>query len=369
MKKIKILYMGLSPNLGGIEKYLINISRNIDYEKFEVDFLVFKGEKVCFYDEIIKKSNIYEITPRTENYIKYIKELKKFLKNGTYDYIHFNLMEFSCFEGIIYARKFTNSKVILHSHIANHETISLKTKVLNKIGEKLIQNKDTYLKVACSDDAGKYMFRGFKNENFTILYNGINVKEFEFNNIDREKLRKKLKIDEKFVIGNIGRLVKQKNHLFLIEILNQLIKMDKNIVLLMIGNGNLRDEINNKVLEYGLKDNILYIDNTNEINKYMCAMDSFVFPSLYEGLGIVLIEAQSSGLKCYITNTLPQEIDVTRNINRISLNNSPQYWAKQILKDKNNEIDRKAQNIVVNNSDFNISNSIYKLEEYYIRHM
>lgn len=366
MKKIKILHVGLSSNLGGIEKYLINIHRNINFDEFDIDYLVFKGQKVCFFDEIVKKSNIFEITKRTENYKKYIDDLKEFFKKSNYDYIEFHLMEFSCFERILYAKKYTKSKIILHSHIANHKISSLKTRLLNMVGKIIVKKNDTYLKVACSNSAGIYMFKDFKNNNFTILNNGIDIKEFQFNQLRREKIRKELKIENKFVIGNIGRLVEQKNQTFLLDIFDEVIKRKNDCVLLLIGKGKLKNELEKKATCLNIKDKIIHIDNTNQIRDYLCAMDTFVFPSLFEGLGIVLIEAQASGLNCFFTDTLPVELNVSDNAKRISLTEHASVWAENILKTKI-EISKRAEiNDLICKTNFNIKKSVEILEKYYI---
>ena len=370
MKKIRILHVGLSSNLGGIEKYLFNMFENINHEIFEMDYLVFKGKKVCFYDEIIKKANIYEITHRNKNYRLFLSDLKKFFINSNYDYIHFHLMEFSCFERIVLAYKYTNAKIILHSHIANHKLSTIKTRILNFIGEKIIlRNDDNYLKVACSESAGKYMFEKFKNNKFIVLNNGINVQEFVYDSEKRKNIRNKLKINDSFVIGNIGRMVQQKNHTFLMEIFKNVLKEDSKSKLLLIGNGKLKSKIIEKAKSLDILKNIIFIDNTSDIQAYLSAMDIFVFPSLFEGLGIVLIEAQASGLNCLVTDSLPIEIDISDNLKRIALNKNPDEWAKNILLIKNEKVDRKKINDIVKKSNFDIKKSIKILESYYISNM
>ncbi len=366
MEKIKILQVGISSNLGGIEKYLINVHRNINHERYKIDYLVFKGKKVCFYEELINKSNIYEITHRKKNYIKYLKETKKFFKNSHYDYIHFHLMNFSCFEIILYAKKYTNAKIILHSHTSDPQKVNMKKRILNEIGLKLIKKQDIYLKTACSKKAGEYLFKNFKNNTFKVLNNGIHIEEFKFNEKNRNELRKKYNVQKSLVIGHIGRLSPQKNHFFLLEIFKEILKLRKDAILLMIGKGELNEKIEKKSMELNINKNIIHIENTNKINEYMSAMDIFVLPSLYEGLPIVLIEAQASGLQCFITNTLAEEIDITNNVKRISLNKSAEEWAKEIIKLNKNNMDRISINQKVEKSDFDIKKSIRILEKYYV---
>lgn len=367
MKKIKILHVGLSSNLGGIEKYLFNMFENINHEVFEMDYLVFKGKQVCFYDQIIRKSKIHEITHRNKNYIMFLSDLKKFFINSNYDYIHFHLMEFSCFERIVLAQKYTNAKIILHSHIANHKFSTMKTKILNFLGEKIIlKNENGYLKVACSDAAGKYMFEKFKNNEFIVLDNGIDVQEFVYSSEKRKNIRNKLNITDNYVIGHIGRMVEQKNHIFLLDIFKKVLESNPKCKLLLIGDGKLKNKIIDKSKRLEILENIIFIDNTNDIQGYLSAMDVFVFPSLFEGLGIVLIEAQAAGLTCLVTDSLPLEINVSNNLKRISLNQNPDIWAKNILATKKHITDRKKMNEIVKKSNFDVKKSIKILEDYYI---
>ena len=151
-KKIKILHAFLPGGLGGVCSYLMNIYRNINREKFDVKFLVLGDTKIYNYEEV--KDDIIYVTPRNSNYIKFLKEMKKIYKNGNFDYIHCHLWSFACFEHILLANKYSNAKVILHSHVAtlNLKSFSYKTVLLNKIGKKLVyRNKKKYIFSGCSE--------------------------------------------------------------------------------------------------------------------------------------------------------------------------------------------------------------------------
>ena len=288
------------------------------------------------------------------------------MKKSEYDYIHFHLMEFSCFEMIVYAKKYTKSKIILHSHIAEHKISSLKTKILNWIGKRfLLLGKDNYLKTACSIDAGKFMFNSFKNSNFKVLNNGIEISNYVFSISKRREIRNKLKLNEDDVlIGNIGRFVEQKNHKDLIRIFSKLTETKSNFKLLIIGKGQLKKQIIKMAIDMNVFEKIIFIENTDDIQGYLSAMDLFVFPSLFEGLGIVLIEAQASGLKCFVTDSLPNEINISQNVYRISLNNL-ETWVKEILKNDFVIENRKEENKKVLDSYFDINKTIEVLESYY----
>lgn len=336
-KKIKILFQGLSTNLGGIETYLYNLCRNIDRNKFEISFMVFDyGKKVCFEDELINLgAKIYKITPRTKNYFKFKKDLKNLYKNNEFDFIHFNLMDFSCFERITLANKYSKAKIIIHSHNAGFgKNISKKTRILHQIG-KFKLRKIEYLKVACGEQAGKWMF---KDEAFEVFYNGIDIEKFTFNNQYREEIRDELQIDyNTILIGLVGKFEKQKNHEFLIKIFYEYIKYNDNCKLVLIGEGSLKQNIIKQVEEFNISENVIFLGKREDTYKIYSAMDFFLMPSLYEGLSIALVEAQVNGLKCYTSDSVDINSNISGNVEFLPLQKSAKYWAEYIFK---NKIDR-----------------------------
>ena len=244
MNKIKILLTGMSDNLGGIETYIYNLYKNADKEKFEFSFLVFDyGKKVCYEKELEKKGvKFYKITPRTKNYFKFLKDLKEVYKNNKFDYIHFNLMDFSCFERITYANKYSKAKIIIHSHCGSSNYLKgnhLRTAILNKLGKYKIR-KIPYIRAACGKQAGEYMF-GL--EEYLIFNNGIDLEKFKYNQASRQQIRSGLNIkNDTIVIGLIAAFLPVKNHSFLIEIFSEIIKQKKNYKLFLIGIGPTQDK-------------------------------------------------------------------------------------------------------------------------------
>lgn len=335
MNKIKILYIGLSPNLGGIETYLYNLYKNMDKSKFEVSFLVFKGKKVCFYDELKAEGvKFFEITHRNKNYRQFLKDLKEVYSNNQFDYIHQNLMNYSCFERITYAHKYSNAKIIIHSHTAGHgKAVGLKTRILHFIGRLKIKNIPI-LRVACSDAAGKMMFGKKK---FKIFNNGIDVDKFRYDINNRTDIRKELNIDDKtFVLGLIGMFETVKNHKFLLNIFSEYIKNNKNSKLLLVGEGRLKKDIEELSKTLNIEKNVLFIGKRLDVWKVYSAMDVYVMPSLYEGISIALIEAQANGLKCYTSDGVDVKSDLTGNVRFLSLNHKPSEWASFIYNCDNN---------------------------------
>ena len=370
MKKIKILYTGMSGNMGGIETFLINIIRNIDLNKFEISLLVYDSKNICFLSEL-KKYNvkIYEIHKRTKNYFKYISDAKKIFKEKDFDYIHFNLMSFSCFELIKLAQKYSKAQIILHSHIAQKTRTSIKNSILDEIGRNIVKNKDTYIKYACSKVAGDYLFNGFRNPEYIEINNAINIDNYIFNIENRKKIRTELGIkDDEILIGNIGRFVKQKNHKLLIKIYQQYVKKNKRSKLLLIGEGPLKDEIRCIVKKLQIENNVIFLERRNDVNVILQGLDIFIMTSLYEGLPFVLVEAQASGLPCVISNTISDEINITKESNVvIGLDCEVSYWCNQIEELYRKKINRASNGTVVENSKFNIKNEIKNIESNYIK--
>ncbi len=370
MKKIKILLIGLSPNMGGIETYIINLYRNIDKKKFEISFLIFKGEKVCFYDELKQDGAIFfEIEKRTKNYFRFISDLKKVFKENEFDFIHFNLVDFSCFERILIAEKYSNAKIIIHSHIANNIAMKKKTNFLSKIGEYFIKKyEENYIKVACSKLAGDYMFKDFKNKDYLIFNNAIDVSKFKFDTKIREEKRKELGINKNtLVIGNIGRFVEQKNHELLIEIFYRLDKVIPNLELVLVGEGPLKADIEVKVKKYNLQNKVKFLGLRNDVNELLQVIDIFMMFSKYEGLPFVLIEAQAAGLPCYLSNTISEEVKLLDNTVFFDINNIDKLFNNVLINlNDNKKIDRAEQSKVVLKSKYNIELEIKNVEKLYL---
>ena len=190
-----------------------------------------------------------------------------------------------------------------------------------------------------------------ENGKVYILHNAINYDDFKFNLKVRSKVRKELNIDEKVVYGHIGRFNIQKNHMFLLDVFNEIYKKNRNSVLLLIGNGELKNDILNKINTLKLNDSVFLLGLQDNVSNYLMAMDKFIFPSLFEGMPNVIIEAQASGLPCYISNTITKEANITGLVKYIGLNDSSKEWASIILKDKINLREDYRKEFIDNNYD------------------
>ncbi|MDD3392080.1 MAG: glycosyltransferase [Bacilli bacterium] len=369
MKKVNILLIGFSDNLGGIETYLINLYRLINKDKFNVKFLVFKDTKYIFYDEI-KKDLIY-ITSRKKNFYNFIKDLKNLYLLYDFDIIHCNLMSFSFFEPIIYGLKYSKATLILHSHVAGKIKNPFKTSIISNYGKlKILNNKykGRYVFFGCSQDAIDDLFGSYYRDNncdYYVVNNGIEIDKFLYSSLKREKIRNELKLSKNdFLIGHVGRFTYAKNHKKIISIFNLLLKENDNFKLLLIGDGELKKEINLQILKYGIADKVIILSNINNVYDYMSAMDLFLFPSIFEGFGIAVVEAQVSGLKCLISNCIPKEIEISSKIVRCDNSSDDNTWIREIIKVKNSNRNSRTINKTVFKK-FESSISVSIIEDIY----
>lgn len=349
----------MSPNIGGIESFIMNIYRNIDRSKIQFDFLCF-SPKIPFSEEITKLGGkIYYLKSRRENYFRNKKQVYSFFKeHQEYKLVHFHLNTCSYIDPILAASK-TNKKIIVHSH-NQWMGKNLRIRLLHFLNKNKIATMADEL-LACSNLAGNYMFNSKK---YKLIKNAIDAEKFRYNPIVREKVRTILNIKDKFVIGHVGRFSYQKNHDFLLDIFDYVYKKNRNSILILIGSGELEEEIKNKIKRLNLEDVVLLLGNRNDIHNILQAMDVFVFPSYYEGLPISVIEAQAAGLPCIISNNITKDVSITKNMIFISLNESAEIWAQYALAYSKN-YQRKDTISDIINSGYDIKSLVKRIEKIY----
>jgi glycosyltransferase involved in cell wall biosynthesis len=352
-------------NPGGAESLVLNIYRSLDKTKIQFDFILFSKEE-CAYDNEIRKlgAKLFYI-PRYNgiNHFVFKKAwINFFKKNPQYSIIHGHVRSTAA----IYLKIAKNFNLTTIAH--SHNTGSRGNK-LDAFVKYLLQLPIKYIAdhlFACSYEAGKWLYgkNATKKSQFKIINNGIDTKKFAFSIKNRKKMRNKLGVNGKNVIGHVGSFTYQKNHSFLIDIFNEILKLNDNTVLLLIGDGELRIEIEDKINNLGLNKNVIITGVKENIHELLQAMDVFVFPSIFEGLGIALVEAQAAGLPCIISEKIPNEAHLTDLINQVSLNRTPQFWANSVINcldykrtDKSNDVAKRGYDIK------SISNV---LEEFYL---
>ncbi len=289
MKKILVGYI-IDGKHSGIDKYLLNFLDIVHNKDIQIDFLTTKKEKDIA--ECLKKYNSKLIeVPRLVHPIRKYKALKKIYKEGNYDIAYLNISEsFNCISAIA-AKRSGVKKVVIHSHSSGSSKSSkLKRNIFTFLNYifRVILYRFGDLFLACSKEAGEWLYpkQILKSDKFKIIYNMIDFEKFRYNNEIREKMRKELEIEEKFVIGHIGNFVYQKNHKFIIKIFEELSKENNKYHLLLIGEGDEFDQIKDLVKTLGLENKITFTGVVNNANHYLQAMDLFILPSNFEGLPI-----------------------------------------------------------------------------------
>lgn len=360
---MKILQIIGVLNRGGAETLLMNVFRNIDRNEFEFDFLIFEDKEFPYTKEIKNMGGnvIYLPGPQKIGMIKFIKELINLCKKNKYDVVHAHTL-FNCGPCMLAAYLAKIKIRIAHSHNTKilDKKINAKKKIYFIIA-KLLLNIFSNFKIACGKEAGKFLF--YKFNKYIVLKNGVDIKKFEFNNKYRKEIRKLYNIKEdNFVIGNIGRLNYAKNQEFLIELFKKINEIEKNAFLFIIGDGNLYKTLTDKVKENNLEERVIFTGNIDNVNQYYSAFDIFLFPSLFEGLPLTLIEAQCNGLPIIASNSISKECNITNTICFQSLDNKEE-WIKLILELKNKK--RYYNEPKILNSGYDIKETVKKLENIY----
>ncbi len=350
---------------GGVESVVMNYYRNIDRNKIQFDFICDNDSTNIPYAEIESLGGKVILIPPYQKVIKYHKELKRVLKEGNYKIVHSHINTLSVFS--LFAAKCAGVPVrIAHSH----STTNKKEKRKNLMKQLLRPFSKVFATdyMCCSELAGRWLFgdKEYDKGNVYLLNNAIDLDKFRYDETVRREKRKELNIkDDTLVIGHVGRFVEQKNHRFLIDIFNEVHKQNENSILLLVGQGPLMEEIKEKVKSLGIEDCVKFLGQRNDINELYQVMDLFLFPSLYEGLGMVAVEAQVSGLPCVVSTEIPEIAKVTEKITFINLENKIEIWTEIIFKYLKN-INRKNINFTDGIKKYDIIKETTKLEKKYL---
>lgn len=352
---------------GGAETLVMNLYRNIDRNKVQFDFVIHTTDK-CDYNDEIKSlgGRIYSLPTYTgKNHLQYKKSWNRlFIDHPEYNIIHGHVRSTAS----IYLKVAKKNGLITIAHSHNTSSGIGFAAIVKYILQYKIRYTADFL-FACSKNAGVWLFgkRACKKSNFYILNNAIDTEIFTFNEEIRLEKRNEFEISDKFVIGHVGRFHTQKNHGFIIDIFKEVYDENKNTVLMLVGDGDLRHLIEEKVNKLGLIDNIIITGVRSDIPELYQAMDLFLFPSLYEGLGMVAIEAQASGLPCIIANTIPEEVYITSLVETLSLKDSANLWAKHVL-NYTNGYNRLNMELEIKNARYDIKEIGLRMEQFYIKY-
>lgn len=367
MNPLRVLHINAgSRNFGGVSAICLNLYRNINRELVQFDFLTPNETTYREYAAEIREmgGHIYEFgidASKQRGKLQLIRKLKRFFAKKKYDVVHVNSGVLSFNALVAYAaRKYSGARVFVHSH-SNAGRNRLKEIFSSPIKAYAVKQTDELL--ACSKSAAAYMFPRKYAEKAVILDNGIDVDSFRFDPDVREKVRTELNLQGKFVIGHVGRFMKSKNHSYLIRLFAEIKKVKENAVLLLIGDGELMDSVKQQVQELKLQKSVHFLGQRKDMPALYQAMDVFLLPSKAEGFGIVNIEAQTAGLKCVVSDVVPEAANAAGLMVRKSLDAPISEWVDEIL---NVPKERKSQHEIIEEKGFNIKASAAMLERMYL---
>lgn len=349
---------------GGVEAVIMNYYRNIDRDKVQFDFICDNDSTNIPYEEIKALGGNIILVPPYQHILKYHKELKKILKKGNYKIVHSHINTLSVFS--LFAAKCAKVPIrIAHSHSTTNK-LEKKKNILKQFLRPFSKMFATNY-MCCSELSGRWLFGNntYNKGKVYLLNNAIDLNKFTYNEEIRKIKRKELNLEEQIVIGHIGRFVAQKNHTFLIDIFNEIHKEEKKAVLLLAGQGPLIEEIKEKVNGLGLGDFVRFLGQRNDANELYQAFDVFLLPSLYEGLPVVGVEAQASGLLCVLSNDMTRETKVLNSTIFMPLSSKAKTWADLLLRSLQ-DYKRNDTKEEISSNGFNIKFESPKLMEYYL---
>lgn len=366
MKPLRVLHVFGKLDRGGAESRTMDIYRNIDRNKIQFDFIVHTQEECVFDSEIKQMGGRIFSVPRFngKNLLQYCSVWDKiFIEHPEFSIIHGHMTN-TAFIYLSVAKKHGVPVRIAHSRSASEENLFKKVLV---ILTRPILNKVVTNRFAVSKEAGKFVFGGkkYSEGNVNIIKNAIDAGKFIYNPAIRKEMREELQVEDNFVIGHVGRFHYAKNHDFLIDVFAKILEKKSNTVLLLVGTGELEESIKQKARKMGVFNSIKFLGLRSDVERMMQAMDVFVFPSRYEGLPGVVLEAQASGLPCVISDTITDEVKITSLVDSLSLKLPITEWAQAVLAKE--EYFRENMYDKIAGANFDIKQQAKKLEKFYLR--
>lgn len=361
-KPIRILHVLGRTDIGGAESFVMSIYRNINRDKIQFDFAIHTNDKCDFDDEIERLGGrIYHLPKyKIYNHREYVSEWKRLLSNKKFAVVHGHMDSTAS----IYLRIAKQKGISTVSHIHNTNSEKNIKSLIKRLYRRNINDVADY-RFACSDAAGKYLY-GDQRDDYVVIHNGIELEKFLYDSNKRLKIRKSLGIsDNDFVIGHVGNYRPIKNHKFILKLLENLNSRIENVKLVLVG-ANVEENLKKQSINLGVDDKVLFLGARSDVSSLLQAFDIFVLPSISEGLGISLIEAQASGLKCFVSENIPKEAEVTDNIYFLPIKNvnDIKLWSDKIVE----EIGYNRENMKseIEKNGYDIIETVKYLEQFYL---
>lgn len=363
---IRILNLFTILNRGGAETMVMNYYRHIDRSKIQFDFLVHREEEGEYEAEIRSMGGrIYRMPPvRPWTANRYKKQMKQFLvDHPEYRVLHSHMSELGCY-ALEVAKELSIPVRIAHAHNRPHG-IDIKTPIRWYYKKKMAP----YLtdRFICGYEAGVWLFGKEMSSQFYMLNNAVDAKLFTYNETTRSEIRNELGLSDDFVIGHVGRFNVQKNHSYIIEVFSEIVKMIPNAKLILVGDGELKNEIQKKVCMMQLENSVIFLGVRKDIPRLLQAFDIFLFPSLFEGLSVAIIEAQAAGLPCVISESVPIECKKTELVFAYNRTDGAKEWAEKIADMRS--IPRSNTYGEICLAGFDIEENAKKLQEFYLKRL
>ncbi|MEH7444053.1 glycosyltransferase family 1 protein [Bacillus sp. JJ1122] len=361
---IRVLHVVVNMNRGGAETLLMNLYRNIDRSKIQFDFLTCK--EGVFDQEIIELGGkVHRIPYITEvGHSEYIRALKLFFsENPNYKIVHSHMDKMSGFP--LRAAKQAGIPVrIAHSHSTRSEGGIIASTYKWFAGNMITKYATNF--VACSKEAADWLFK-HDSKQALILKNGIQSDKFQFSMKKRKENRDKLEVPiDHFAIGHVGRFSAPKNHFFLLEIFKDFLVLNENAILLLVGDGPLLPEVKKKAEEMELSSKVKFLGNRDDVDCVLQTLDLFLFPSLFEGFPVSVMEAQGSGIPCLISDCITKDVDLgSELLNFLPLKNK-KAWLDKMMVIKNKGFNRNSHaHLLISKNGYDIKSTSKHIQTFY----
>ena len=323
----RVLHYGLSTNTGGIESYLLDLTRTIDRNRFQFGFTHVRDGVPCYQDELTALgAEFFPVTPRRTSLRRNKSDLDSLFRSGAFDILHCHLNTLSYIEPIHAALRH-DCRVLIHSHNSGAKR-SLVTNVLHRFNF-LTLPRDRVKMIAVSRLAGEWLFG--KSADITVVNNGIAVEKFRFNEQARQQLRQQLDLEDRFVVGSVAAFLPAKNHSFILRVFQAVLATHADAVLLLVGGGPLEARVREVAAELGIAERVKFLGRRSDVPALLSAMDVLLLPSLFEGFPLAVLEAQAAGLPCVLSDVVTDEVVVTEHCRRLPLSWTPDVWAQSLL--------------------------------------
>ena len=353
-------------NRGGAENMVMNLYRAVDREKVQFDFVIHTDKHCDFTDEVISLGGKIFSAPRynVKNHFAYKKWWNKFLsEHPEYKVIHGHMYSIASIYLKI-AKKY-GLTTISHSHSSSAKSgIAGKVRLLT---QRPLRNIPDWL-FACSGLAGEWLYgKDVTNrKNYILLTNAIDTDKYVYSEIVEKEVREEFNLGEKFVVGHVGRIFAPKNHKYLLEVFKEIKNLKFDAHLMVVGTGPMEDEVKGWIKEMGLEDSVTMTGVRSDVNRIMQSFDCFVFPSLYEGLPVTVVEAQTASLPCFVSDSVTDEVCLTDLVTMLSIEKAPSEWAKEIVL-KTDGFKKYNTKQKITDAGYDIAFTAQWLQEFYLK--